>query len=186
MDLINVTHKGDAFWWIASSHHHSHSLKLCQGWELAVGRMTPTKKGSWCLMDSNKKAEPSSHFCTGVSHTNCTSQRRLCWTACFCIKLPACPMFLPSEPALSSSLEFYFNPEDWGYPHSTRAVQFWPVIVVLIWPIRTVTFGPIKLWGFICMRMGQSGTRGGDFCPCKPTLLWLQYPIFPSYPWMKT
>ena len=35
----------------------------------------------------------------------------------------------------------------------------------------TVLCGPIKLWGFgahICMRTGQSGSRGGDFYPYKP------------------
>lgn len=60
-----------------------------------------------------------------------------------------------------------------------------------------MTFRPIKLWGFevlICMKMNQSGTRGGDFCLLyKSAPLWLiQHaflfhgrvkPVFPNWIW---
>lgn len=62
-------------------------------------------------------------------------------------------------------LESCFNHStDWGFLHPTWVVRLWPTRTALFWPIRTVPFEPIKLREFgllICIRMDQSGTRGG-------------------------
>ena len=73
-----------------------------------VGGKDTCKKGSCWLTGlkfktknkTKQKTEPSSHFSTGASPANCTWQRSLHWTACLCAELPACTVFLPSEPAL--------------------------------------------------------------------------------------
>ena len=103
-------------------------------------KKVPTKKGSWCLnwvqqnppeiqTNIQKNPEPSSHFYTGASQENRTSQRSLHWTACLCTKLSACTMFLPSQPDLIKEiLQFYFNQLDWGFPHPIGVVQLIPLV----------------------------------------------------------
>ena len=68
-------------------------------------KKVPTKKGFWWLNGLKfSKSEPSSHFCPGASHTNCTLWRSLC------TRLPACTVCLPAEPALIKEfLESYFS-----------------------------------------------------------------------------
>lgn len=55
-------------------------------------KKTPTKKGPRWLTGlklknssptkTKQNKETSTHFCTGASLANCTSQRNLCWTTC--------------------------------------------------------------------------------------------------------
>ena len=68
----------------------------------------PTKKGSWSLTGPKSfKNQSGSHFCTGVSHANCTLWRSQHYTTCLCTDcLPAlCPYHL-SQPLKSS----FWNP----------------------------------------------------------------------------
>lgn len=92
--------------------------------------------------------------------------RSLHWTA-------ACIVCLPSEPDLIKEFRniistnrtqaFTIQWELCSYiPHHIHQ----PIRNALFWPIRTVPFEPIKLWGFgvlICVRTGQSGIRSGTF-----------------------
>lgn len=53
-----------------------------------------------------------------------------------------------------------------------------------LWSIRTVYFGPIKLQEFgvfTCVKIGQSGTRGRDFCLYMSAPLWLIEHNFPFH-----
>ena len=78
---------------------------------------------------------PSSHFCTGTCQTTCTSWRSLCWTACL-----DCVSALWASP-YKGVPGIYFN-QDWGFSHSVKPVQLWPIWAALLWPIRIVPFGP--------------------------------------------
>ena len=143
----------------------------------------PSKKGSWWLpglkteTKTNQPPEPSSHFYTGASHTNCISGRSLHWTTHICTELPAHSVFLPPEPAfLKEFLEPYFNQQDWGFPHLIWAVQLQPTRVAPFWAIGTTSFGPMKLqwFGVICTRTDQLGASNRVFCPYQlaPLGLW--------------
>lgn len=73
--------------------------------------------------------------------------------------------------------------------HPSQRHLHWPIRVSPFWPIRTALFGPIKPWGsgvLICLKMGQSGTRGGDFCLYKSALWGTRRASFFALHWSGT
>lgn len=103
---------------------------------------------------------------------NCTSGTTLHWTtylhcvpASWASSYKGVPGIL-FEPIGQRGF-FHSGKAVWLYPHKHLHQ---PNRAAPSWPIRTVPFEPIKLWGFgflICMRTDQTGTRDRDFCLYK-------------------